>query len=41
MLELVLETKQEMSGEEKYVGARVCVLFVAYLHGVDPMCICR
>ena len=41
MPELVLETKQEKSGEEKGVGARVCVFFVAYIHGVDPMCICR
>lgn len=41
MPELVLETKHEENGEERRVGARVWILYIAYLNGADPMRICR
>ena len=41
MPKLVLETKQEENGEERRVGARVWILYVAYLHGDDPRAVNR
>ena len=42
MPELVQETEQEETGEEKRTGAKVSrAVCFSYLHRADPMCICR